>query len=440
MDRRAIIRVLLSLTMCLQMENVWAVDRCKKEEHISGVSTMYDFSKPVEDLPVPKGYKAWAINHYGRHGARYLDGQAYYNRVFNAFEEAYDQGNLSPEGLELRNKFLFIKPFVDGKAGELTEKGREQQRYLAGRMQKAYPSVFQDNPTISAVSSFTPRCRESMEEFCSMLEGRYIEFLSDSANIRFTNPFEPLAACLDSCDRANRSGKAVWNRPYDRYLESIIDTTAFIDKLFLEGCHCSGIKAITLKARVFNLIQNLPCLDFEAPSFAGLYTKEEAMALWERDNIICFLQVGKGFYGSERQYLVATDLLENLIESSDSAAVSLKPFVHLRFGHDLVISSLLSLMDAEHFEQKASNFSEIKDVYQNWRIPMAANIHLVIYKNPHKKELLVRLYLNEEAVRLPVKEVGDRLYRWSEFKSHYHDVIERARELKKKPACYCNFY
>lgn len=398
---------------------------------IAGVCNMYE--NPVEEnLSTSEGYEPWVISHYGRHGARFLTSSNLYDSVYDVFAEQEVAGNLTEYGKEVYDKLLSIKSYFDGNAGKLTRKGEQQHRDIAKRMKKRFPSIFESKPEISAISSTSPRAIKSMEAFCKALKCRKIEMRADSADLNITNPF----ANLEPCDAVNYSSKASWKPYFRAYTDDLIDTSPFEAKMFKNGYSSKRMSLITFEARLFNIIQNLPCLDFKAPSFNGLFSEEEKELLWERDNINSFQQASAGFYGTERRYSLCWPLLEDMILTAEKDLKSSKPSVRLRFGHDIVINGLLTLLGIEGRNQKAGSYAEIKDVFQNWKVPMAQNVQMVLYKNKsNDAQSLVRLYVHEKAVTLPLNPVGDRLYNWNDFKDYYLGVVAEAFRIMKKPAC-----
>lgn len=398
---------------------------------LAGVCAMYETPRE-ERLYLPEGYEPWVISHYGRHGARFLTSQNLYDSVYDVFFQEASKDNLTEYGAEVYDKLLSIKPYIDGNAGALTRKGEEQHRRIAARMKRSFRSVFKDDPQISAVSSTAPRCVRSMEVFCEALKSGPIEMRSDSADLRILNPF----ACLEPCDAVNYTSEASWKPYFRSYCDELIDTSPFEVKLFKSGYSSSTMSLGTFEARLFNIIQNLPCLDFKSPSFSGLFSESEKNVLWERDNINCYLQSAYGFPGNDRKYSVCYPLLEDMILSADKDLRSQRPSVRLRFGHDMTLNGLLTLMGVEGWNTRAESYAQIKNVFQNWRMPMAGNVQMVLYKNVSEdSRLLVRFFLNEKAIALPLPPVGDRLYEWREFKELYLGTVADAFRTMNKPAC-----
>ena len=71
----------------------------------------------------PRGYKAFYISHYGRHGARYAWQSDMYERLNAVFSEAEAAGNLTPFGLEYKRRFDSLYPSVRYRTGDLSMKG-----------------------------------------------------------------------------------------------------------------------------------------------------------------------------------------------------------------------------------------------------------------------------------------------------------------------------
>lgn len=385
--------------------------------HLAGVCTMYE--KPKEEkLSVPKGYEPWIISHYGRHGARFLTSENLYNSVYEAFE--WEKENLTEYGEIVYNRLLSIQNKFDGKAGALTQKGVKQHQQIAKRMKKRFRSIFSVRPNITAVSSTTPRCILSMKAFCGVI-GKNIKMRSDSADLYIMNPhtFEK-----------NEYNEKAWWRPFaNAYCDSIINTSDFEKRLFKTAYSYSSLSLSAFELRLFNIIQNLECLDFIAPSFDGLFSDEEKELLWEKDNINCFFQAAAGFPGRDRQYAICYPLLEDIIQTIDNDLLLSKPSVRLRFGHDMTLNGLLTLMGIEGWNKKANSFGDIKNVSQNWRMPMAGNIQIIVYTKANFPAL-VRFYLHEKAIELPLQSVADRLYLWSDFRQYYLEKVEQAIKIQ----------
>ena len=119
-------------------------------------------------------------------------------------------------------------------------------------------------------------------------------------------------------------------------------------------------------------------------------------------------------------------LLKNIIESTDTAILSRKPSVNLRYGHDGILINLITLMEIDDFGQQFNSIEEAEDagVRSFDLIPMAGNIQLVFYRNADG-DVLVKCLLNEQERRLPAKPVSGPFYRWSDLRQYYLDKASR---------------
>ena len=107
----------------------------------SGLDCLYDLS-PKASTPVPKGYEAVYISHYGRHGSRYAYTSDAYTVILNMLSEGRKQGNLTPRGEALLNELEPFWDYVQYRVGDLTEIGWNQHQEIARTMVQSFPTVF----------------------------------------------------------------------------------------------------------------------------------------------------------------------------------------------------------------------------------------------------------------------------------------------------------
>ena len=130
----------------------------------------YEF-EPVKDTPAPKGYKAFYISHYGRHGSRSDWGGPQYKLVRDLLTQAKEQNLLTPAGDSLLKEAALIYELHNGMDGRLTPRGVKEHAQLAERMYNRFPEVFKKGSKhLRAVSSTTPRCIVSMNGFTARLQ------------------------------------------------------------------------------------------------------------------------------------------------------------------------------------------------------------------------------------------------------------------------------
>ena len=62
-------------------------------------------------------------------------------------------------------------------------------------------------------------------------------------------------------------------------------------------------------------------------------------------------------------------------------------------------------------------------------IPMSANLQFVFYReNPNDKDVLFKVLLNENEVRLPLKSIDAPYYHWRDFREYYLKKLEAYEE------------
>ena len=120
--------------------------------------------------PAPKGYVPFFMNHYGRHGSRWLLNDNEYSRSINILKRAAEQGKLTATGSETLAKLERFYPCTIKRLGDLTTVGERQHHGIGRRMVEHFPEIFKSkNVPIDAKSTVVIRCILSMEAECEEL-------------------------------------------------------------------------------------------------------------------------------------------------------------------------------------------------------------------------------------------------------------------------------
>jgi hypothetical protein len=120
------------------------------------------------------------------------------------------------------------------------------------------------------------------------------------------------------------------------------------------------------------------------------------------------------------------NLLRTIIEEADSCIALEKPGATLRFGHETMVLPLTCLMELNDFGLQESNLEKLEGKgWLNYKIfPMGANIQLIFYRHDYSdKDVLVKVLLNENEARLPIKSNIEPYYKWSEVRNYYLSKI-----------------
>ena len=82
------------------------------------------------------------------------------------------RSRLTEAGEDFYKRYMEIYPMLKGHEGDLTVKGQQQHRGIAGRMVAAYPKVFGKNVKVDARATISPRAIISMMSFCDELRAQ----------------------------------------------------------------------------------------------------------------------------------------------------------------------------------------------------------------------------------------------------------------------------
>ena len=131
---------------------------------------MYSFGEH-EISPAPSGYKPFYISYFGRHGARFALSDDIYEKIHKVLLDAHNAGKLNDRGERLWKDYEDFYPSVAHRGGDLTPKGQEQLRRIAGIMYRNFPQVFKGRTVASILSTPIPRTMLTMFSFVDELRG-----------------------------------------------------------------------------------------------------------------------------------------------------------------------------------------------------------------------------------------------------------------------------
>ena len=381
----------------------------------AGLDGVYDCS-PQFSTPVPKGYEAVYVSHYGRHGSRYAYTEKTYTTIVNMLSEAAGEDNLTPFGDDLLKR---LQPFWDDvcyRVGDLTPLGWEQHQYIAETMVRSFPSAFGKGSKVDACSSASVRSIVSMSSFCAavarfapkaeLYEHQGIMDIQATRPNMGRNPFKYLGpdypfpypeSSEDFFYRRMPQYKAVLARMFKKPDAALGQVNAY-DAFFYLYMLVAGINSLPEEHKL---------------DVSGILTPDEFAILWETDN-----------YERFREYLPyrtsCFSIIDDMIAKADSCLASGGRGAHLRFGHDHVLMSLLMDMVVNDFGGIPQNADDLILNFNTMYSPMAANIQIVFFA-PKKKDhgpVLVKILLNGvEASIGDLKPESGPYYRWEDVKA-----------------------
>lgn len=408
--------------------HVWAFDARSeieaKPERAGGVYYAYplDEISPDYGSTPPAGYTPFYLSHYGRHGSRYLISDNDYTRLMECLDNASQAGALTTEGEKLKARLDTIWLEARGRGGELTPLGSRQHRGIARRAAVAYPQIFADSAVITAASTPVMRCAHSMFAFIEGIKemNPSLDIPRESAerNMIYLNYHSP-----ESGPYAGHKGP--WYQDYRRFCDRNICSDRIISLIFADSNYVDRwVDRDGFMWDLYWIAVDMQNMETDI-NLLPLFTVDELYALWQAVNF--------SFYASNSSYPLANglhtanarNLVRHIIENADSYIAGHKHGATLRFGHDGNIIPLTALLKLEGCYSDAILPADLASDYANFRIsPMASNLQMVFFRSDSDPDdVLVRIYLNEQDIALPVEPVGDTpYYRWADLRPYLVSV------------------
>ena len=409
----------------LGMSAQTARDDFKRDTHLSA-SNYLAYPGPTQGqlTPAPEGKHPFYISHYGRHGSRYLINPTEYSRPLEILKAAADAGKLTPLGMGVLRRVKMICDESEGRLGELTPLGGLQHRQIARRMFERFPEVFEGAANIDAKSTVVIRCILSMEN-----ELQELLLMNPLLNIRHDASYHDMWYMnfkdkeLTSRRQNFETEKAYYafvdkHRNYERAMEAL-----FADHAYMK----QNIDTWQLNNYLFKLASNLQSSELHKKiTLYDIFTDDEIYSNWLINNARWYIEYGACPLNGGTQPFTQRNLLRTIIEEADSCIALEKPGATLRFGHETMVLPLTCLMELNDFGLQESNLEKLEGKgWLNYKIfPMGANIQLIFYRHDYSdKDVLVKVLLNENEARLPIKSNIEPYYKWSEVRNYYLSKI-----------------
>lgn len=358
------------------------------------LGTHLPYPAPEALQAVPDSLTPVFVNHVGRHGARFPSSMRNTAGLLKVLHKADSACTLTPLGREFYTLAQYVAEKCHNRWGALDSLGMAEQRGIATRMFRAYPGLFKDSK-VKAISSYSPRCMMSMFEFTHQLDrlNNNVEITTSTgrSNSPLLRPFD-----LNKDYIEFREAKA-WEEPYNMLFETTAPT-APARKLLGEAL-TSSKEAREFSFELYDFLSCLPMISM-APQMYKYLTPEEMNACWALSNLHSYLRYSANTVSTVPAD-IATDLLLELINTTDNAALGQTPAkVMLRFGHAETLMPLLSLMRLHGCYYMTNYFDTVA---LHWRdfdiVPMAANLQMVLLKS-EKGNYYLRVDLNEHPIPL----------------------------------------
>ena len=377
--------------------------------------------------PAPEGYEPFFINHYGRHGSRWLINEKNYTLPITLMERGERDGKLTKRGAEVLAILREVHEASKGRLGELSDLGHEQHQGIARRMYQNFPQVFQDGASVVARSTVVIRCILSMQNEVDMLASLnprlHITTDASYATMYYMNYSDSVAKALrTTMSPTLRQYRAKWVNPKGLMKKLFTDQRWVKDNITEDEARSAMIN-------LFDVVGNMQShRQYQDINLYDLYSDNDIYSVWRYNNAYWYIHSGETPLTYCRVDYMEANLLRNFIEDADRAMTSDNPApgASLRFGHESVVLPLCCLMGINGADFQTTDLETLDQHWQTYKIfPMAANLQLVYFRKPGSDDVLMLPLLNEREATLPVPTDVAPYYHWSDVRDYFIDKLSR---------------
>ena len=426
--------LLLTCCMVLTMSAQTAREEIKANKFLSASNYLdydnYPATKPL--TPAPKGYEPYLMNHYGRHGSRWLINEHQYTGVLNTLRKASEQGKLTTAGEDVMRQVDIIYQSSIKRLGDLTTVGERQHHGIGKRMVQNFPEIFKkEGLPVDARSTVVIRCILSMVAECEEIAAANptAQFHNDVSQSLQYYLNQPRSQFLDSVRKSTRSIR----HELENKLLKESHPERLMGVLFNDAQWAAdSVKAANFVASLFDIAANMQSHDLGLDLYS-YFTDEEIYAQWRVRNMGWYIDYGASPLGGGVQPFCQANLLKDIIQVADTTK---QTCAVLRFGHEVCVMPLACLLELDNCGYVTDDLENLDQVWRNYKIyPMACNVQLVFYRPVSGKgDILVKALLNEREATLPVKTRQFPYYKWKDLRQYYLKRLEWFEGKEKESA------
>lgn len=426
--------LLLTCCMVLTMSAQTAREEIKANKFLSASNYLdydnYPATKPL--TPAPKGYEPYLMNHYGRHGSRWLINEHQYTGILNTLRKASEQGKLTTAGEDVMRQVDIIYQSSIKRLGDLTTVGERQHHGIGKRMAQNFPEIFKkEGLPVDARSTVVIRCILSMVAECEEIAAANptAQFHNDVSQSLQYYLNQPRSQFLDSVRKSTRSIR----HELENKLLKESHPERLMGVLFNDAQWAAdSVKAANFVASLFDIAANMQSHDLGLDLYP-YFTDEEIYAQWRIRNMGWYIDYGASPLGGGVQPFCQANLLKDIIQVADTTK---QTCAVLRFGHEVCVMPLACLLELDNCGYVTDDLENLDQVWRNYKIyPMACNVQLVFYRPVSGKgDILVKALLNEREATLPVKTRQFPYYKWKDLRQYYLKRLEWFEGKEKESA------
>lgn len=141
-------------------------------------------------------------------------------------------------------------------------------------------------------------------------------------------------------------------------------------------------------------------------------------------NLNWYIDYGPSPLTQGKMPYVEANLLENILNTADTCVVKKENSATLRFGHETCLLPLACLLELGDCAYQTTDINKLSDIWRNYRIfPKACNIQFVFYRKKGNDNILVKILLNEQEMKLPLASELVPYYHWEEVERYYRNKL-----------------
>lgn len=385
----------------------------------AGLHYAYPGPRSVQ-TPAPKGYKAFYISHFGRHGSRWHCDDRDYEAPLAVLQAAHDASALTAVGEDVLRKAGAMRDDAALRRGELTRLGTRQHEGVATRMFQSFPDAFKGAATVTANSTTSHRVMMSMFYFCNTLKK-----LNPSLEI--------------SMNSSRRDGSFVSNRakrpegttaPYDvraekeRMKRLALQPERLMGVLFSDPAWvAANVDPKPFMWDLYYLAEMTQNNELDDLSFLDVFTADELYDCWRADNFDMYL------YAADPRAMDVVvpsckPMIAHILERADETIAAGGRGATLRFSHDSYLVPMAVCLRLDGCTGVPETPERCDEAFIDYHIsPMCGNIQLVFFRN-RAGDVLVKFLLNENEVGIPIETDRWPYYRWEDVRAYYKTLYE----------------
>lgn len=397
----------------------------------------YPADAPLPALTAaPAGYEPFFIDHYGRHGSRWLTHEKTYSAPIEALTKAERAGLLTRQGQLLLAVLRQVRQAMQLRAGDLSDVGAEQHRGIAERMYRNFPQIFAGDAQVDARSTVIIRCILSMQ--------------NETMTLRRLNPRLRITTDASYHDMyymgwgfgedtlANHIRKEV-DRTTDSIYRADVHPERFVAQLVTDTVWAAQhLPVQQLMRDVFDVAGSLQGHhQFDGFTLYQYFTTAELAELWRLKNIYWYTHWANAPINGNRMPYIERALMRDFINRADRAIADGERGAVLRFGHETCVLPLACLMELDNVNYSCADLDSLHLHWQDFNyIPKACNIQVVLYRPvgttaPRPEDVLVKVLYNEHEAALPVGGPTAPYCRWTDLKRHWLGRIDRVVDWER---------